>query len=95
MMCGTWTAEARWISEPDISAWIAESRLNLMRGLLDHLSEPAVRAALDRHSVGAPPDPPLDRAGTSIFRWRRRVSPKDGFGPHPQGGSGRVAFAFP
>ena len=26
MMCGTWTAEARWLSEPDLSAWIVKSR---------------------------------------------------------------------
>lgn len=49
MMCGTWKAEGRWLSEPDISAWIAESRLNLMRGLTDHLAEPAVQEAVQRY----------------------------------------------
>ena len=49
IMSGTWTAEARWMSEPDLSAWIAESRLNLVRGLLDHAAEPAVQAAIKRY----------------------------------------------
>lgn len=49
MMHSTWTAEGRWLREPDISAWIAESRLNLMRGLLDHAGEPAAQAAITRY----------------------------------------------
>ena len=55
MMRGTWTAEARWLSEPDLSAWIAESRLNLMRALPDHAAEPKVQAAIKRYltHVGA------------------------------------------
>jgi hypothetical protein len=49
MMCGTWSAEARWQREPDLSAWIASSRLNLMRGLADHAAEPSVQAAIKRY----------------------------------------------
>ena len=49
MMCGTWTAEARWLGEPDISAWIAKSRLNLMRGLPDHAGKPKLQAAIKRY----------------------------------------------
>jgi hypothetical protein len=49
MMCGTWTAEARWLSEPDLAAWIGESRLNLMRGLPDHFGERRVQAAVKRY----------------------------------------------
>ncbi|HLY50123.1 MAG TPA: NAD(P)-binding protein [Solirubrobacteraceae bacterium] len=49
MMCGTWTAEARWLSEPDLAAWMMKSRLNLMRGLPDHASEPRVQAAVKRY----------------------------------------------
>jgi hypothetical protein len=48
MMCRTWSAEARWRSEPDLSAWIAASRLNLMQGLPDHAAEPSVQAAVKR-----------------------------------------------
>ncbi len=49
MMCCTWRAEARWLREPDLSAWIAQSRLNLMRGLPDHVAEPSVQAAVTRY----------------------------------------------
>ena len=59
MMCGTWTAEARWLSEPDISAWMADSRLNLMRGLPEHVAEPSVQAAVKRY---------LTHVGTAIER---------------------------
>lgn len=48
MMRYTWSAEGRWLREPDLSAWIGESRLNLMRGLPDHAAEPAVQASVTR-----------------------------------------------
>jgi hypothetical protein len=55
MVSRTWKTEHRWLSEPDVSGWIAESRLNLLRALPEHLSEPAVGAALERYltHVGA------------------------------------------
>jgi hypothetical protein len=49
MMFGTWKAEGRWLREPDLATWIAGSRLNLLRGLLDHASEPKVQAAIERY----------------------------------------------
>jgi hypothetical protein len=49
MMRRTWRTEQRWLSEPDIAAWVAGSRLNLLRGLPDQLGEPAVQAALTRY----------------------------------------------
>jgi hypothetical protein len=48
MVTTTWTAERRWLSEPDISSWVAQSRLNLLRALPDHVGEPAVRNAVER-----------------------------------------------
>jgi hypothetical protein len=36
MMSRTWRTEARWLSEPDVSAWVAASRLDLLRALPDH-----------------------------------------------------------
>jgi hypothetical protein len=48
MVSRTWRTERRWLSEPDVSRWIAESRLNLLQALPDHLGEPAVQAALER-----------------------------------------------
>jgi hypothetical protein len=48
MVSSTWRAERRWLSEPDVSRWVAESRLNLLRALPDHLAEPQVQTALER-----------------------------------------------
>jgi hypothetical protein len=55
MMSRTWSTEGRWSSEPDISTWVAESRLNLLRALPDHGAEPSVQAAVKRYRthVGA------------------------------------------
>jgi hypothetical protein len=54
MVSRTWRTERRWLSEPDVSRWVAESRLNLLQALPDHLGEPAVQVALQRYlaSVG-------------------------------------------
>ncbi len=49
MMSRTWKTEGRWLSEPDLSAWTADSRLNLLRALPDHVAEPPVQAALQRY----------------------------------------------
>ena len=49
MMRSAWTAEGRWLREPDISAWVANSRLNLLRALPDHAAEPSVQAAFNRY----------------------------------------------
>jgi hypothetical protein len=51
----TWAAEGRWLREPDLAAWIAKSRLNLLRALPDHATEPSVQAAVSRYldNVGA------------------------------------------
>ena len=55
MVSRTWTTEQRWLSEPDVSRWIAESRLNLLGALPEHLGEPPVQIALQRYlaHVGA------------------------------------------
>lgn len=44
----TFQVEQVWLGEPDLAAWIAESRLNLLRGLPDHAGKPEVQAALER-----------------------------------------------
>ena len=49
MMSRTWTTEGRWLGEPDISAWVAKSRLNLLGALPDHAAEPAVQTAVKRY----------------------------------------------
>jgi hypothetical protein len=48
MMSRTWRTEGRWSSEPDVSAWVAASRLNLLRALPDHAAEPSVQPAVKR-----------------------------------------------
>ncbi len=55
MMNRTWRTERRWLSEPDVSAWVAASRLNLLRALPGHAAEPSVQAAINRYltNVGA------------------------------------------
>jgi hypothetical protein len=46
MMSRTWRTEAQWRSEPDLSAWVASSRLHLLRALPDHATEPSVQGPL-------------------------------------------------
>ena len=55
MMSRTWRTEGRWLSEPDLSTWIARSRLNLLRALPDHAAEPDVQDVVKRYltQVGA------------------------------------------
>jgi hypothetical protein len=45
----TFETEFRWGSEPDLSAWVAGSRLNLLGALPDHVAEPAVQTAVKRY----------------------------------------------
>ncbi len=49
MIGRTWRTEGRWLSEPDVSAWVAHSRLNLLRALPDHATEPSVQTAVKRY----------------------------------------------
>jgi hypothetical protein len=49
MMSRAWRAEGRWLNEPDIAAWVAETRLNLLRALPEHTAERTVQAAVARY----------------------------------------------
>jgi NAD(P)-binding Rossmann-like domain len=55
LMSITWATEYSWLSEPDVSAWVAQSRLNLLRALPDHATEPAVQTALQRYLINVGP----------------------------------------
>jgi hypothetical protein len=68
MVTRGWTAEQRWLTEPDIARWIATSRLNLLRALPEHAAEPAVTAAIERY---------VRHVGTAI----ERLPALDGGGP--------------
>ena len=63
MMSRTWMAAWAWSKEPDVSAWIAESRLNLLRALPDHAHEPRVREAFVRYSNNV--GPAIERLGAT------------------------------
>jgi hypothetical protein len=49
MVSRTWRTEGRWLSEPDLSAFVSDSRLNLLRALPAHAEEPSVQAAINRY----------------------------------------------
>ena len=69
----TWLIEQRWLREPDVAGWVAESRLNLLRGLPDHAADPPVKAAIERF---------LTYVGPAIERLREldeRRSPRTDF----------------
>jgi hypothetical protein len=61
MVSRTWRTEGRWLADPDISAWVANSRLNLLRALPDHAAKPPVQAAVKRY---------LTHVGAAIDRLR-------------------------
>jgi hypothetical protein len=44
----TAAASAAWAAEPDVQQWVENSRLNLAKGIPDHLGEPRMREALSR-----------------------------------------------
>ena len=54
MVSRTWRTEGRWLREPDISTWVAGSRLNLLQALPDHAEEPSVQAAMKRCLTNVP-----------------------------------------
>jgi hypothetical protein len=62
LMSLTWATEYRWLREPELSAWVAQSRLNLLRALPDHAAKPPVQTALQRF---------LTHVGPAIERLRQ------------------------
>ena len=48
-------AESTWMSDPEVSAWMARSRLNAARGLADHMDDPLMQDALARFVANAEP----------------------------------------
>jgi len=60
-------AELTWFADPDVSDWLARSRLNATLGIADHMDEPATRSAVDRFVTNAGPAiDNLHRLGASI-----------------------------
>jgi hypothetical protein len=46
--CIALRAQDRWLRDPGLAAWLDQSRLNVACGIRDHLTEPAMKSALDR-----------------------------------------------
>jgi hypothetical protein len=55
MVSRTWRTEYAWLREPDVSRWVAGSRLNLLRDLPQHAGEPAVQRSLQRYLANVGP----------------------------------------
>jgi hypothetical protein len=55
MMSGAWKMEGQLVQQPDITAWVASSRLNLIRALPEHIAEPSVGAAVQRYLTNLGP----------------------------------------
>ena len=66
MMSRTWMTEGQWQREPDVSAWVAASRLNLLRALPDHAAEPPAQSAVKRF---------LTHVGAAIERLKQLAEP--------------------
>lgn len=62
MTARTWRAERRWTKAPEVAAWVAGSRLNLLRAPPEHLAEPAVQDAARRY---------VTHVGTAVERLTR------------------------
>ena len=61
MTRSTWTTMEQWSAEPDLSTWVAESRLNLVRALPDHMAEPSVKTSVVRYMTHL--GPAIERLG--------------------------------
>ncbi len=74
MMSQTWRTEGRWLTDPDLSGWVANSRLNLLRALPDHAAKPPVQAAVKRY---------LTHVGPAIDRLRHLAGETSRLAPEP------------
>ena len=55
MVSRTWRTERRWMSEPDLLEWVAESRLNLLYSLPDHAADSEVQSTVKRFLTNVGP----------------------------------------
>jgi hypothetical protein len=55
LMSTTWATEMAWVNEPDLSAWVAGTRLNLLRAFPEHMEEPRAKEALKRFLTNVGP----------------------------------------
>ena len=45
----TWATEGAWLAEPDLTAWVGSSRLNLLGAFAEHQQEPRAVDAVTRY----------------------------------------------
>ncbi len=48
-------AQGTWMGERDLMEWMEQSRLNVARGIGDHMADPAMQSALTRFAANAEP----------------------------------------
>jgi hypothetical protein len=53
--CTAQRAQAVWLADPDLSAWMEGARLNAARGIGDHMTDPRMKSALTRMFTNAEP----------------------------------------
>lgn len=53
--CIAQRAQAMWLADTDLSAWMEGARLNAARGIGDHLTDPRMKSALTRMFANAEP----------------------------------------
>jgi hypothetical protein len=55
--CFVTTLEAAdaWLADPDLRDWVETSRVNLLRGMLEHAGEPRMQQALERYAANLGP----------------------------------------
>lgn len=61
-------AQARWLADPDLSAWLERSRLNATRGTSAHLADPRMQSAMARMYAN------FERAITSLGTLQAQVT---------------------
>lgn len=75
MLARTWQTAALWKDEPDLTAWVNRTHLNLTRSAIDHGDDPVVRDARERLK---------QHVGTAVARFTETNSPGTGTFPTPR-----------
>ena len=90
MSC-TWTATERWLGEPDLSEWVARSRLNLLQALPDHAAEPSVQTSVARYlshlTAATERVGELDRSSSPNSTWAPGLASKQESADRPKVGA--------
>ena len=69
LLARTWRTEGSWLREPDLSRWMADSRLNLLAALARHQQQPRAVEAVTRY---------LTHVGDAVQRLGSFAAPSAG-----------------